>query len=434
MDNTYLSSDEPVLLTNHKIIIGGVRHEAVLTGRRILLVEESSGNVIEDIPFSALGRVTAGENTLREPTITLSFTAPSGETRSVGLIFARQLGNLNVQERDKSLAFLREHAVTVSGDEKEPEDNASARPTAQDWMPTTYANTAKQPALAVPEGRSPFLTIAAIVVIIAVVVGIAFVYDPFGRGRSPVPHPVVPKATKTPAPVAALTPAPTTEQPKLPATPEPAATPAFSIPPTGVWVRIMYPGNYLGYVSAKGNSVQVNSTGDRLYSLSARDGMVEGSIEKQDLSAGNLEVRVYQDGKLVSLNNTTRPGGVVDFHVALPPSTVTIGSVITPTPAVIAPEIPLPVIPIPKAGVWVRVYYPGNFAGSFGPAGSLRSVNSTGDQFYQVPLSSGTIEGSIEKQDGSVNTLVVAIYKDGALVTRLDTAVPLGVIYLNVPV
>ena len=66
--------------------------------------------------------------------------------------------------------------------------------------------------------------------------------------------------------------------------------------------------------------------------------------------------------------------------------------------------------------------------------GSLRSVNSTGDQFYQIPLRSGTIEGSIEKQDGSVETLVVAIYKDGALVTRLDTAVPLGVIYLNIPV
>ena len=80
MDNTYLSSDEPVLLTNHKIIIAGVRHEAVLTGKRILLTEESSGTVIEDIPFTALGMVTAGENALREPTLTLSFTTPTGES------------------------------------------------------------------------------------------------------------------------------------------------------------------------------------------------------------------------------------------------------------------------------------------------------------------------------------------------------------------
>lgn len=435
MDNTYLSSDEPVLLTNHKIIIAGVRHEAVLTGKRILLTEESSGKVVEDIPFAALGMVTAGENALREPTLTLSFTTPTGETRSVGLIFSRQAGGLNIQERDKSLAFLRDHAVAVSGERREPGESTPSSPTAQDWMPTPFQNKVSLPAPAVPEGRSPFFTIAAIIVIIAVVIGVAIVYDPFGKGRAPPAIATVPTTTTALTPVATLTPLPTTGQAQPAETPaETLEAPAFSIPPTGVWVRVIYPGSFTGYVSAQGNTIQLNSTGDQLYPLTARDGMVDGSIEKQDLLADRLEVRVYQDGTLASVSNTTRPGGVLDFHVTLPKSTVSIGSVITPTPVVTAPELPLPEVPIPRTGVWLRVSYPGNFTGSFGPAGSLRSVNSTGDQFYQIPLSSGTIEGSIEKEDGSVETLVVVIYKDGAVVKRLETAVPLGVIYLNIPV
>jgi hypothetical protein len=434
LDSTYLSSDEPVLLTNHKIIIGGVRHEAALTGKRILIAEEGSGKVIEDIPFAAIGTVTAGENALREPTITLSFLAPAGETRSIEVIFSRQVGGLNIQDRDKTLAFLREHAVKVSGEQKRPADGATPRPSAQEWMPTPHPYKSRQLSLAVPGGRSPYTTIAVVIVIIAVVIGVAFMYDPFGRVKPAVPHAVVPKTTTAPAPVATFTPLATTALPNPPVPPGPAAMPAPTIPPAGVWVRVLYPGNFLGYVSAEGNSIQVNGTGDQVYPLPVRDGMVEGSIEKQDLTGNLLEVQIYQDGALVSLSNITTPGGAVDFHVALPPGRIITGPVITPTPAVAAPEVSFPPMPIPQAGVWVRVYYPGNFTGSVGSVGSLRPVSSTGDQFYQIPISSGTIEGSIEKQDGSVETLVVAIYKDGTLVTRLDTAVPLGVIYLNVPV
>ena len=433
-DDTYLSSDEPVLLTNHKIIIGGVRHEAVLTGKRILIIEERSGNLIEDIPFTALVMVSPGENALREPTIALTFMAPSGETRSVELIFSRQAGGLNIQERDKSFAFLRERAVPVAGAHKKPDAGTTTRPAAHDWMPTPFQNKVSQPALAIPGGRSPFFTIAAIIVIIVLVISVAFVYDPFGKGKAPVTHVVVPKTTTAPTPVITKIPLPATELPEPPVSPGPSATQASTIPPTGVWIRVDYLGNYTGYVKAQGYAVQLNSTGDQLYTLPARDGMVEGSIEKQDLSSDTLEAWIYQDGTLVSRVNTTRPGGMLDFHVALPPRTVTIGSVITPTPEVTAPEIPLPVASIPQTGVWVRVYYPGNFTGSVGPVGLMREVNSTGDQFYQLPISSGTIEGSIQKQDGSAKTLVVAIYKDGALVTRLETAVPLGVIYLNEPV
>ena len=427
MDNSNPSSDEPVLLKAHKIIIGGIRHEAVLTGKRIVLSEEDSGKIIEDILLTTLGTVTAGENSLREPTVTLSFTDPAGASRSLELIFARQAGGLNIQERDKMLALLKDNAVPVSGEHV----------TAQNWMPSPYQNKVRQPAPEVPgKERSPFFTIVAIVIILAVIVGMAFVYQPFGKGGTPGIHSAVPTVPTVPTvktPVA-TPPVPTTAITTVPPTPEQFVTPVIGIPKTGVWVRVTYAGNYSGYVSAQGITTRLDGVGDQIYYIPVRGGMMDGSIEKQDFSSGKMEIEIYQDGTLFSLLNTTKPEGLVDFHLTLPVSTAVVGTVFTPTPAPIAPVIFLPQKPIPKTGVWVRVYYPGNFTGSLGYLGFQNPVNSSGDQFYQIPIRSGDIIGSIEKEDGSVNDLVIAIYKDGAIVKELDTVVPKGIIYLHEPV
>ena len=82
-------------------------------------------------------------------------------------------------------------------------------------MPTPFQNKVSLPAPVIPEGRSPFFTIAAIIVIIAVVIGVAIVYDPFGKGKSPAPAiATVPTTTTALTPVATLTPLPATEQPQ----------------------------------------------------------------------------------------------------------------------------------------------------------------------------------------------------------------------------
>ncbi len=406
----------------------------VLTAKNFILRDES-GKVIEEIQLTSLGNVTAGENSLREPTLTLTITAQTGETRLIELIYARQPGGLNIQERDKSFEILRDHAITVPEIPKKSEAEVTARLTAQEWMPTSYKDSAGDQAREIPgKGRSQILTIASIIIILAVIAGVGLFYHPSGTGNTPL-NPV----NATPVPTAILTaaspsPPPTTESPQPTITPGPVATPEVSIPSTGVWVRIQYPGNYTGSIGAQGTTIPVNSSGDHVYTLPVRDGSIEGSIEKQDSSNSRLEVGIYQDGSLVQLLNTTKPAGLVDWHITLPPSTATVGVVFTPTPAVTLPVIPLPDVPLPKKGVWVRVFYPGNFTGSIGYLGFQTPINSTGDQFYQIPITTGDIIGSIEKQDGSGNNLAVAIYKDGAIVARLDTAVPRGIIYIRSPV
>jgi hypothetical protein len=45
-----------------------------------------------------------------------------------------------------------------------------------------------------------------------------------------------------------------------------------------------------------------------------------------------------------------------------------------------------------------------------------------------IPLATGTIYGSIEKQDGSSDPLIIEIYKDGTLIFNKSTTTPNGVL------
>ena len=99
---------------------------------------------------------------------------------------------------------------------------------------------------------------------------------------------------------------------------------------------------------------------------------------------------------------------------------------------------PVPTAPpqylIPDKGVWVRLQYPGYYTGYIGSKGVTKQVNSTGELYLQLPIITGNIDGSIEKQDGSTDNLIVEIYKDGALISQKNTRTPQGVLDIHVSV
>ena len=82
----------------------------------------------------------------------------------------------------------------------------------------------------------------------------------------------------------------------------------------------------------------------------------------------------------------------------------------------------------------MRVTYPGNFTGTFYADGMTRDVNSSGDQFYQIPMTSGPIDGFIDKGDGSGKNMIIQVYKDGTLVTYGNTSAPLGTVEIHTKV
>jgi hypothetical protein len=100
------------------------------------------------------------------------------------------------------------------------------------------------------------------------------------------------------------------------------------------------------------------------------------------------------------------------------------------TPA--KPVITTPVTPaqvtvlIPQNGVWVRVTYPGTYTGLIGMPNDLHASTDSGDRFYQISTTNGTVAVSLKKTDGSSDKLNVEIYKNGVLVKQASTIAPKG--------
>jgi hypothetical protein len=104
----------------------------------------------------------------------------------------------------------------------------------------------------------------------------------------------------------------------------------------------------------------------------------------------------------------------------------------TPVPQIILVPTPQPTVRMPDKGVWVKVQYTGNFTGRVGTSGDLKQVNESGDQYYQIPITEGIVEVSIQKEDGSGNVLAVEVYQNGKMVIRSTKATPFGAIDIRV--
>ncbi|MHB8164955.1 MAG: hypothetical protein ACYDDV_11580 [Methanoregula sp.] len=452
MDNLNLSSDEAILHRTQTIIINGVRHEAVLTSRRLILVESETGQIHEDILFADIVLAKSGVNKLREPIITISFNSPEGESRTLDLIFIPGTGGQNSRDIEKCLAILKQHAVPVEsrnlvGDVVRRDrgerantgvlavDENTSRPAVPEWSFMGTSNQVKQPIKEeeVPE-RSPLFLIGMMVLVIGVIIsGMFIVGQVIHTTNTPVSQNVTVPAlttivTTTPGPLP--TPEPVSQVTSVPE----ESSPSIAIPPSGIWVRVEYPGNFSGSIGAKGRNIEVSGSGTKYYQLPVIDTNIDGSIAKLDGSSDKMVVEIYKDGTLVSRKTSMTPFGVIDrFTTDSENLTNDVTVIPAPTPEIQAIDDYLPGISIPDTGIWVRVYYPGSFSGTLGGRGIFTPVKSTGDQLYNIPANVGIVEGSIEKDDASAGKMVIDVYKDGTRISRAVTTTPHGLIDIHTP-
>ncbi len=453
MDNLNLSSDEAILHTTQTIIIDGIRHEAVLTSRRLILVETETGQIHENILFADIVLAKSGINKLREPIITISFNSPDGESRALDLIFIPGTGGQNSRDIEKCLAILKQYAVPVEsrnlvGDAVHRDrgerantgvlavDENTSRPAVPEWSFMGTSNQVKQPIKEEePPERSPLFLIGMMVLVIGVIIsGMFIVGQVIHAANVPVSQNTTEPAVTTivttvPAPL------PTPEQVSQVIPIPVESPPSIAIPPSGIWVRVEYPGNFSGSIGAKGRNIEVSGSGTKYYQLPVIDTNIDGSIAKLDGSSDKMVVEIYKDGALVSRKSTMTPFGVIE-QFTTGSENLTNDVTVTPVPTQEIQTIDdyLPVINIPDTGIWVRVYYPGSFSGTLGGRGIFTTVKSTGDQLYNIPANVGIVEGTIEKDDASAGKMVVDVYKDGARISRAVTTIPHGLIDIHTPV
>ena len=359
----YLNSDESILLSTHNIIVDAVVSEAILTNRRLLIVDmDSTRSRHKEIPFAAIETVTTMESGSGDPAMSLAILTKEGGTEPMHLVYTQQPRSQRTGERDEWAQKIKEQIallppgtapeyVDFSVDESEDLKKligytSEGAPAAPEDKNIPAAEGPGRRASSSPRSRSPagpgknmIIAAAAIVVVILLIAGAVFIYpalvSPKAGPVTPAPTPV-PTTEATMAPV--LTPAVTAE-PTPVITPEqtPVMQPTAvttspaqpSIPENGVWVRVTYDKEYSGTIGTSGWLREVSGTGEHFYQIPARStDIVDISIQKLDSSGLGLTVEIFNNGELIQSKTMKTPMGTIGLNVGLKTATV---PTITPT-------------------------------------------------------------------------------------------------------
>jgi ribosomal protein L40E len=131
-----LYSDESVVLQAQNVKVKSVVFEAVLTTRRLVLIDAKKSSIPpQEINLATLKDVECGENAIRDPTITISIITISGNTRQMVLTFSKTSGGERRRECDDWVRALKQnitstvyHPITQTPPAREPEPAPGAQP------------------------------------------------------------------------------------------------------------------------------------------------------------------------------------------------------------------------------------------------------------------------------------------------------------------
>jgi hypothetical protein len=359
-----------VLLTNQRLILVDPGHaqfrpqtiplttiETVMTG------EDAEGNPIISLSLSAItpqgatqskelifSQKTIGERkqerdewvkqlkeqiaSVREQAISTTFSTPDQESAiQSGEIKPDRIARYPVDSPFKGTSHSMQEPGFTS-EQKDPVEESGSEPVSPEKVIPTQTEATefiapvgeveqKSGTLAsrfhpptAPSNKSKTIAVTAIIIIFLALIGAGLVYSDSLHGNSGTP----PEPANTPTIPAETTTIPT---PTVQQTVTPQATillPTQSmvlIPPTGVWVRVIYPGNFTGSVGSAGKMRPVNGTVDQFYQVPTVDGIVQALIQKKDASGNILTAEVYRNGTMVKNVSITAPRGTIDLTVDL---------------------------------------------------------------------------------------------------------------------
>lgn len=109
-----LYSDESIVLNAQNVKVKSVSFEAVLTTRRLILVDSKKHLIApQEILLATLKEIETGENAIRDPTITLSIITNTGATRQMILTFSKLSGGDRHRECDEWVKALKQNMASA---------------------------------------------------------------------------------------------------------------------------------------------------------------------------------------------------------------------------------------------------------------------------------------------------------------------------------
>ncbi|MDD1699167.1 MAG: hypothetical protein LUQ04_00030 [Methanoregula sp.] len=381
MGNPYLNRNESIILTTHNVRFGSIVTELILTSQRLILFDTGHPQFrFQTIPLLTIETVIPGEDAQGSPNISLSISAvtPDSAPQSKELVFSRMTSGERTQERDKWVKHLKEQIAAVRR-----EALLSPRPPSQ-----------KAPDIIFEETKTT------------------------GVDRVPAVN---------------------VSEEISPAPPEPVFTPPYMVSETDTGSTEGLPEKAFPLPESEGSLAQDDA---------------QPAAEKSPLSSP-VQPPPDSSNKVMFIAVTAIIIIVIGIAVGLvyspvlqvnptqsqvlPTMTPAATTIVptsavqqTPTIQVTAEPTNQPIVLIPERGVWVKVDYAGNFTGGVGTSGDVKMVNASGMKYYQLPVTEGVVEVTIQKQDGSGDLLTVEVYKNGRMLARSTKATPFGTIDIRV--
>jgi hypothetical protein len=109
MGGPELNSDEKILITTQDVFVKSIPFEAILTSKRIILIDRKKNLIpTKDILLATVRGIEEGENAIRDQFINLSLITSNGEGRQLALTFTRTAGGSRKRERDEWVKLLKD--------------------------------------------------------------------------------------------------------------------------------------------------------------------------------------------------------------------------------------------------------------------------------------------------------------------------------------
>ena len=389
MGNPYLNRDESIILTTHNVNFNSLVTELILTGQRLIIFDTNHPQFrYQTIPLTSIETVISSEDAQGNPVMYLSVSALTRDSAPLSkeFTFLRQPGGERRQECDTWIKQLKEQITSIRQQKILAMQLADSEKT--DIIFDETKPTILQPVLedAIPLEEIPPGPPTSPLSTPPVITGVD-TESPAGlpdAADSPVSDEQVPQAV-----VAAVEAAEATPQELLSSRlPSPPASP--DKPKTIALAAIII-------------VILAISGGAYIYSTMPGENPVGPSVP---VITPTITTAV-----------TTIP-------------TLTVQQ--TPAPETTEGPTDQPTMMVPQKGVWVKVDYTGNYTGRIGASGDLKQVNASGEQYYQLAITEGIVEATIQKQDGSGRVLTIEVYQNGTMVARSTKATPGATVDLRV--
>ena len=96
--------------------------------------------------------------------------------------------------------------------------------------------------------------------------------------------------------------------------PTPNQVPA-NLKPAGVFVRVIYPGDFIGSIGNPGLLRQISGRGNQTFTILMTKSIVQATIRKQDQSPDTLTVEIYDNSTLLASRSVNAPLGEVSLLI-----------------------------------------------------------------------------------------------------------------------